>query len=121
MELMGLRLLQLLALTALVMLVVLERQLMLEPLLSKVRTALRQLRRRKLEKQLRMAQLQVTKAANNLRTARETLVATELAEMPGMALLPQTVEHLTRLEPKPLPFLIQEKTPTQSSIDSPKP
>lgn len=103
-----LRMAQLLAAVTLVLLVVTERELLLRPAAIKVQLLTLGLRRLKVERRLLRARRQMAKAVKEMRLAKEMLVATELAEMPGMALLPQTVEELTRLEPAPLPFPIQQ-------------
>lgn len=103
-----LRMAQLLAAVTLVLLVVTERELLLRPAAIKVQLLTLGLRRLKVERRLLRARRQMAEAVKEMRLAKEMLVATELAEMPGMALLPQTVEELTRLEPAPLPFPIQQ-------------
>lgn len=78
----------------------------------------RQLRRRTAERRWQRSRARMVKAVREHRLAKEALVATELAEMPGLQLLPQTVAELVRMEPQPLPFPLRQ-TPMQFSIVSP--
>ena len=115
-----LRLMQAAALMALVLLLAMEPALLpeakvkVQQLLQRALTALR---RPKVERRLLRARRQMTKAVKELRLAKEALLQVELAEMPGLVLLPQTVEQLARMELAPLPWPVRE-TPMRFSTDS---
>jgi hypothetical protein len=113
-----LRLLQLLAVTALVLLLATEPELLLMPVVIKVqmlvRQAIRAPRRALMERRVRRT---MARAVKELQLVQEEMRAALLAEMPGLVLLPQTVEQLARLEPAPLPFPM-DRTRTPSSIGS---
>ena len=117
-----LRLLQALAVTALLLLLAMEPALLPEAKVKVQQLLLRTLRagrRAKVDRRRLRPRKQVSRALKELQKAKEALVAVELAEMPGLALLPQTVEELARRELAPPPFPMQQPL-MQSSIGSRK-
>lgn len=111
-----LRLLQLIAVTALVLLLATEPELLLVPMAIKVREMALLPRRLLTAVQARRVR---KKASMELQLARERAMAVLRAEMPALLRLPQTVEQLARTELAPLPFPAGP-TRTRSSTDLPK-